>query len=84
LNSEKILKIWRKGKLNSEMIWKIWKISVLVIITPKQTTSLWSFKTFVFPYFFPVLFQTATFEIQRLNYQLVEEEEEEGGWEEVE
>jgi hypothetical protein len=28
-----------KGKLNSEMIWKIWKISVLVIITPKETSS---------------------------------------------
>ena len=24
-NSEKIWKIWNKGKLNSEMIWKIWK-----------------------------------------------------------
>ena len=32
-------KIWKKGKLNSEMIWKIWKISVLVIITPKETSS---------------------------------------------
>ena len=50
LNSEKIWKlwkksrlnsemIWKKGKLNSEMIWKIWKISVVVIITPKETTS---------------------------------------------
>jgi hypothetical protein len=28
-----------KGKLNSEMIWKIWKISVLVLITPKDTSS---------------------------------------------
>jgi hypothetical protein len=28
-----------KGKLDSEMIWKIWKISVLVIITPKETSS---------------------------------------------
>jgi hypothetical protein len=25
LNSEKIGKIWRKGKLNSEKIWKRWK-----------------------------------------------------------
>jgi hypothetical protein len=37
LNSEKIWKIWKKGKLNSEMIRKIWNISVLVIITPKET-----------------------------------------------
>jgi hypothetical protein len=27
LNSEKILKIWKKDQLNSEMIWKIWKKS---------------------------------------------------------
>jgi hypothetical protein len=27
LNSEKIWKIWKKGKLNSEKIWKIWKKS---------------------------------------------------------
>jgi hypothetical protein len=39
LNSEKIWKIWRKSKLNSEKRWKIWKISVLVIITPKETYS---------------------------------------------
>ena len=39
MNSEKILKNWKKGKLNSEMIWKIWKTSVLVIITPKETNS---------------------------------------------
>jgi hypothetical protein len=26
--------------LNSELIWKIWKISVLVIITPKETSLL--------------------------------------------
>jgi hypothetical protein len=39
LKSEKIWKIWKKSKLNSEMIWKIWKISVLVIITPKGTSS---------------------------------------------
>jgi hypothetical protein len=39
LKSEKIWKIWKKGKLHSEMIWKIWKISVLVIITPKETSS---------------------------------------------
>jgi hypothetical protein len=39
LNSEKIWKIWKKGKLNSELIWKIWKISVLVIIKPKETSS---------------------------------------------
>jgi hypothetical protein len=39
LNSEKIWKIWKKGKLNSEIIWKIWKISVLVIITHKETTT---------------------------------------------
>jgi hypothetical protein len=32
-------KYGKKGKLNSEMIWKIWKISVLVIITPKETSS---------------------------------------------
>jgi predicted nucleic acid-binding protein len=38
-NSEKIWKIWKKGKLNSEMIWKISKISMLVIITPKETSS---------------------------------------------
>jgi hypothetical protein len=25
LNSDKIGKIWKKWKLNSEMIWKIWK-----------------------------------------------------------
>jgi hypothetical protein len=25
LNSEKIWKIWKKGKLKCEMIWKIWK-----------------------------------------------------------
>jgi len=25
LNSEIILKIWKKSKFNSEMIWKIWK-----------------------------------------------------------
>ena len=24
-NSEKIGKIWKKGKLNSEKIWKIWR-----------------------------------------------------------
>ena len=24
-NSEIILKIWKRSKLNSEMIWKIWK-----------------------------------------------------------
>jgi hypothetical protein len=39
LNSEKIWKIWKKGKLNSEMIWKILKIYVLVIITPKEISS---------------------------------------------
>ena len=39
LKSEKIWKIWKKGKLYSEMIWKIWKIYVLVIITPKETSS---------------------------------------------
>jgi hypothetical protein len=49
-NCEIIGKIWKKpklkseqfgkkGKLKSEMIWKIWKISVLVIITPKETSS---------------------------------------------
>ena len=38
LNSEKIWKIWKKGKWNSEMIRKIWNISVLVIITPKETS----------------------------------------------
>jgi hypothetical protein len=27
-NSEKIGKIWKKGKSNSEKIWKIWKIIV--------------------------------------------------------
>jgi hypothetical protein len=42
LKSEKIGKIWKNGKLNSEMIWKIWKISVLVIITPKDTSSSFS------------------------------------------
>jgi hypothetical protein len=31
-NCEKIWKIWKKGKM-------IWKISVLVIITPKETSS---------------------------------------------
>ena len=51
LNSEKIWKMRKKGKSNREMIWtiwkkgklnseKIWKISVLVIITPKKTSSL--------------------------------------------
>jgi hypothetical protein len=25
LNTEKIGKIWKKGKLNSEKIWKVWK-----------------------------------------------------------
>jgi hypothetical protein len=30
------MEIWRKSKLNSEKIWKIWKISVLVIITPRD------------------------------------------------
>ena len=39
LNCEMMWKIWKKGKLNSEMIWKIWKISVLVINTPKETSS---------------------------------------------
>jgi predicted nucleic acid-binding protein len=38
-NCEKIWQIWKKGKLKSEMIWKIWKISVLVKITPKETSS---------------------------------------------
>jgi hypothetical protein len=39
-------------------------------------------KHFIFTYFFPVLFQIATFEIQRLKYQLVEVvKEEEGGME---
>jgi hypothetical protein len=38
-NCEKIWKIWKKRKLKSEMIWKIWEISVLVIITPKETSS---------------------------------------------
>ena len=32
-------KYGKKTKLNSEMIWKIWKISVLVKITPKETSS---------------------------------------------
>jgi hypothetical protein len=31
--------IWKKRELNSEKILKIWKISVLVIITPKETSS---------------------------------------------
>ena len=31
LNSEKIWKIWKKGKLNSEMIWKIWNKSNLIV-----------------------------------------------------
>ena len=39
LNSEKIWKMRKKSRLNSVMIWKIWKISVLVIITPKETSS---------------------------------------------
>ena len=39
LKSEKIWEIWKKGKLYSEMIWNIWKIYVLVIITPKETSS---------------------------------------------
>jgi hypothetical protein len=34
-----ILKIWKKGKFKCEKIWKIWKISELVIITPKETSS---------------------------------------------
>ena len=40
LKSEKIWNIWKKGKFISEMIWKLWKISELVIITPKETSSL--------------------------------------------
>jgi hypothetical protein len=39
LNSEKIWKIWKKSKLKREKIGKIWKISVLVITTPKETSS---------------------------------------------
>jgi hypothetical protein len=38
-NSEKIWKMRKKSRLNCEMIWKIWKISVLVKITPKETSS---------------------------------------------
>jgi hypothetical protein len=29
MNSEKIRKLWRKGKLNSEKIWKFWEKSKL-------------------------------------------------------
>ena len=39
LNSEKIWKIWKKDNLNSEIIWKIWRISMLIIITPKENSS---------------------------------------------
>ena len=35
-NSEKIWILWKKRKLSSE---KIWKISVLVIVTLKETSS---------------------------------------------
>jgi hypothetical protein len=34
-----IWKIWKKSKLKCETIWKIWKISVIVIITHKETSS---------------------------------------------
>jgi hypothetical protein len=44
-----------------------WQFSVLVLFLQIK---VWSFKTF----HFPVLFQTTTFEIQCLKYQLVEEE----------
>ena len=37
-NSEKIGKMRKKVKLNSEMIWNKWKISVLVIITAKESS----------------------------------------------
>ena len=37
-NSDKIWTIWKKSKFNSEKIWKIRKISVLVIITPKESS----------------------------------------------
>jgi hypothetical protein len=49
-----------------------WQFSVLVLFFQIK---VWSFKTFHFPVLFPQLFQTATFEIQRLKYQLVEGEE---------
>jgi hypothetical protein len=49
-----------------------WQFSVLVLFLQIK---VWSFKTFHFPVLFPQLFQTATFEIQRLKYQLVEGEE---------
>ena len=32
LNSDKIWKVWKKGKLKSVKIWKIWKKSKLNII----------------------------------------------------
>jgi hypothetical protein len=49
-----------------------WQFSVLVLFL----------KTFHFHVLFSVLFQIATFEIQRLKYQLVEVvKEEEGGME---
>jgi hypothetical protein len=37
----------------------------------KKTWKWYVIKHFILPYFFPVLFQTATFEIQLLKYQLV-------------
>jgi hypothetical protein len=66
LNCEKILKIRKKSKLNSEKIEKIWKKDKL----NSENVAFFSLvhdviKYFIFPYFFPVLFQTATFEMQR-------------------
>jgi hypothetical protein len=49
------------------MIWKMWKKSKLKCEILKCNVSCflstWRYKAFHFPYFFPVLFQTATFEI---------------------
>ena len=50
MKSEKIWKMWKKGKLNSEMIWKIWKISVLVIITPTFFVFIELFNGYLFVY----------------------------------
>ena len=36
MNSEKIWKIWKKGKLNCEIIWKIWKKSKLNIVKKEK------------------------------------------------
>jgi hypothetical protein len=41
LNSEKIWKIWKKGKLNSDMIWTIWKKGKLNSGKDMENTEGW-------------------------------------------